>query len=115
MVSPYFWFVVVNKNGSVITLLVENAVRPGNPGTDAMKQAPIVIAACTELNKTGYRGRQPTTDKDGHWYLFDAGLALENRALAAESFGLGRSLLAEWMPRKQRASLACRKGTRVSS
>lgn len=83
------WRFVVVKDTSVITQIAENAVRPGNRGMNAVKTAPIVIAACAELNKAGYRDGQPATDKGGYWYMFDAGLALENMVLAAESFGLG--------------------------
>jgi nitroreductase len=64
-------------------------MRPGNRGTNGMKEAPVVIAACAELNKAGYREGQPITDKGDYWYMFDAGLALENMVLAAESYGLG--------------------------
>ncbi|MBI1987165.1 MAG: nitroreductase family protein [Nitrospinae bacterium] len=65
------WRFVVVKDSSVITQIAENAVRPGNRGMNAVKQAPIVIAACAELNKAGYRDGQPATDKGGYWYMFD--------------------------------------------
>lgn len=81
------WVVVQDKNLKM--QLAETALRSGNRGTDAVKTAPVVIAACAELDKAGYRDGQPTTDKGGYWYMFDAALALENMVLAAESFGLG--------------------------
>ena len=83
------WRFVVVKDSSIKTQLVENSIRPGNRGLEAVRQAPVVIAACAELEKAGYRDGQPSTDKGGYWYMFDAGLALENMVLAAESFGLG--------------------------
>ncbi len=83
------WRFIVVKDSSVKAQLAENALRPGNRGTDAVKIAPVVIAACAELNKAGFRDGVPSTDKDGYWFMFDAGLALENMALVARSFGLG--------------------------
>ena len=47
-------------------------MRKGNRGTDAVNTAPIVIAACAELDKAGFREGQPATDKWGYWYMFDA-------------------------------------------
>jgi nitroreductase len=81
------WIVIQDKN--VKAQLAENVLRPGNKGIDAVKTAPVVIAACAELNRAGFREGQPSTNKEGYWYMFDAGLALENMVLAAESFGLG--------------------------
>ena len=48
-----------------------------------------MISAFAELNKAGFRDGQPSTDKEGYWYMFDAALALENMALAARSLGMG--------------------------
>jgi nitroreductase len=81
------WIIVQDKVTK--TQIAENVLRKGNRGTDAVRTAPIVIAACAELNKAGFREGQPATDKEGYWYMFDAGLALENMVLAAESLGLG--------------------------
>ena len=83
------WRFIVVKDSGIKAQLAESALRPGNRGTEAVKIAPVVIAACAELNKAGFRDGAPTTDKGGYWFLFDAGLALENMALAARSFGLG--------------------------
>ena len=69
--------------------LAEQALKPSNRGTDTFKTAPVIIAACAELNRAGFRESQPSTDKGGYWYMFDAGLALENMVLAATSLGLG--------------------------
>lgn len=81
------WVVVQDEN--LKTQIAETVLRPGNRGTDAVKTAPVVIAACAELNRAGYRDGQPATDKGGYWYMFDGALALENMVLAAESLGLG--------------------------
>ena len=83
------WRWVVVQDKSLKTQIAENILRAGNRGTDAVKTAPVIIAACAELNRAGYRDGQPSTNKEGYWYMFDAALALENMVLAAEPFGLG--------------------------
>ncbi len=83
------WRWVVIKDKEVRTKLAEGVLRPGNRGTEAVKTAPVVIAACAELSRAGFRDGAPSTDKGGYWYMFDAGLALENMVLTAESLGLG--------------------------
>jgi nitroreductase len=63
-----------------------------NRTSESMKQAPVVIAVCAEIGKSGvsYREpRQPVTDKGEYWYMFDAALAMQNLALRAHSLGLG--------------------------
>ncbi len=54
----------------------------------AITNAPVVIVACAELGKSGYKQGAPATDK-GDWFMFDVALAMENLALAAHSLGLG--------------------------
>lgn len=57
-----------------------------------MKTAPIAIAFCAELNKSGFKSSEPhsaATDKGEHWYMFDTALAMENFILAATSYRLG--------------------------
>jgi len=67
---------------------VENAT---NPASGAIRSAPVVIIACAELLKSGYRRDtgEPATDKGHYWYMFDVALAMQNLALAAHSLGLG--------------------------
>lgn len=60
----------------------------GNPATQAFAEAPIVIAACAGLGKSGYKRGEVCTDK-GDWFMFDVALAMQNIALAAWSLGLG--------------------------
>jgi len=63
-------------------------VNKGNPATEALKTAPIVIVACAEMKKSGYYKGEPVTDK-GDWFMFDAGIAMQNLMLAAHGLGLG--------------------------
>ncbi len=60
-----------------------------NPATNAVRNAPVVIVACSELEKSGYIGGELSTDKDDWWYMFDVALAMQNLVLAAHSLGLG--------------------------
>ena len=83
------WRWVIIRDQDLKIQLAEQVLRLGNRGTDAVKTAPVIIAACAELNRAGFREGQPSTDKGGYWYMFDAGLALENMVLAATSLGLG--------------------------
>jgi nitroreductase len=81
------WIVVTDQG--LKERLAQEVFRKGNVGTKAVTAAPVVIVACAELGRAAFRDGAPTTDKGGFWYMFDAGLALENMVLAAESFGLG--------------------------
>ncbi|MCL0058568.1 nitroreductase family protein [Dehalococcoidia bacterium] len=67
---------------------VAETISPGNPGTDALKNAPVIIAICGELERAGYKKGVSMTDK-GDWYMFDTALAAQNMMLAAYSLGLG--------------------------
>jgi nitroreductase len=60
----------------------------GNPATEAIKNAPIVIVACAELGKSGFYKGGAATDR-GDWFMFDVGIAMQNLALAARALGLG--------------------------
>ncbi len=59
-----------------------------NPSRSAITEAPVVIVACAELGKSGFKEGEPITDK-GNWHMFDVALAMQNLALAAHSLGLG--------------------------
>jgi nitroreductase len=59
-----------------------------NPSAGAIRSAPIVVAACAELGKSGYYKGEQATNK-GDWFMFDVALAMQNLTLAAHSIGLG--------------------------
>lgn len=79
-------FVVVRDPDTKLKLA--GALSPGNPATAAITEAPIVIAACAETGKAGYKRGEVMTDK-GDWFMFDVGIAMQNLVLAAHSLGLG--------------------------
>ena len=60
----------------------------GSRPAEAVRNAPVVIVACAELGRSGYRRGEVATDK-GDWYMFDVALAMQNLVLAAHSLGLG--------------------------
>ncbi len=81
------WRFIVVRDSSIKSELASALV--DNPATDAIRNAPVVIVACAELEKSGYRGGKPATDKGDYWFMFDVALAMQNLALAAHSLGLG--------------------------
>lgn len=93
------WRFIAVKDSDIKLQLAEQTL-PNNRSVNAVKTAPIVIAACAELNKAGFRDGKPSTDKGGYWFMFDAGLALENMVLAATSFGLGTVFIGSFDAKK---------------
>jgi nitroreductase len=79
-------FMVVKDNQTKAKLA--ETLSSSNPSTAAIITAPVVIVACAELKKSGYKGGQAKTDK-GDWFMFDVALAMQNLALAAHALGLG--------------------------
>src|SRR5512137_2889001 len=65
-----------------------SALSPGNRATAAITEAPVVIAACAETGKSGFKRGEVMTEK-GDWFMFDVGIAMQNLVLAAHSLGLG--------------------------
>jgi nitroreductase len=83
------WRFIVVRNVKAKTDLADAANPPGSRNNVVMKQAPVVIAACAELNRAGFREGKAVTDKEGYWFMFDVALALENMVLEAEELGVG--------------------------
>ena len=81
------WRFIIVKDPEMKARLAET-LSSGNPATSAIRDAPVVIAACAELGKAGYYKGEVTTEK-GDWYIFDVALAMQNLVLAAHSLGLG--------------------------
>lgn len=79
-------FIVVRDND--IKAKLTETLTATNPARNAITSAPIVIVVFAELKKAGYYKGEPTTAL-GDWFMFDAGLAMENLVLAAHALGLG--------------------------
>jgi len=79
---------IIIKDKEIISKLAET-LTPTNPARSAMLEAPIVIAACAKLGRSGFKKGEPQTDKGNYWFMFDTGIAMQNLVLAAHSLGLG--------------------------
>jgi len=92
------WRLIVVRDKETKSKLAETlkGVRPGrgNPATEAVRNAPVVIAACAERGISGFYKDEsgqslPATDKGDWWLMFDMALAMQNMSLAAYALGLG--------------------------
>src|SRR4030043_256238 len=92
------WRLIVVRDKETKSKLADTlkGIRPGksNPATEAVRSAPVVIAACAERGLTGYYRDESgenklATDKGEAWYMFDVALAMQNISLAAHALGLG--------------------------
>lgn len=81
------WEVIVIREQKVKDQLQETMAK-GNPATNTIVQAPVLLALCAKLQSSGYYKEQVTT-KFGDWFMFDIGLATQNICLAAHALGLG--------------------------
>lgn len=98
-------FVVIRDKEIKIKLAA--SLHMGNPATEAMNQAPIIVVVCAELGKSGFHGGGNVTNRDdwkvsitgkGDWYMFDTALAMQNMALAAHAVGLGTVFVGGFNP-----------------
>jgi nitroreductase len=69
--------------------LLSGILTASNPARAALIEAPIVICLIARRGISGFYRGEPSTDKEGYWFMFDAGIAMEHLVLAAWSFGLG--------------------------
>ena len=81
------WEVIVVKD-SVIKQKLQETLSTGNPATKATEEAPVVIALCGKLERSGYKKGQAAT-KFGDWFMFDLGIATQNLCLTAYHLNLG--------------------------
>ena len=86
------WEFIVVRNPEVKELLAQT-LPEGNPACKSVTQAPVVLAILGKHELSGYYKGQAATNKEDTWYMYDAGLASENLALAAHSLGLGSVVL----------------------
>ncbi len=68
-----------------------------NPAIGIIKETPVVIVVCAQMNQSGGPPGQPgsgeyMTDK-GDWFMFDTALAVQNMVLAAHDMGLGTVII----------------------
>ena len=104
------WRFIVVHNETNKTELADAANPAGSRNNLVMKQAPVVIAACAELNRAGFREGKAVTDKEGYWFMFDVALALQNMVLEAEELGLGTLYIGAFDAKKAAAVLKVPEG-----
>jgi nitroreductase len=81
------WEIVVVRDKEMKARLSE-IISSKNPATKTVANAPVVLAICGQLRKSGwYNGKHVTRYED--WMMYDLGLASQNICLAAQSLGLG--------------------------
>jgi nitroreductase len=68
---------------------LSDTLTPTNPARAALIDAPVVLCILAKRGVSGFYRGEPSTDKEGYWFMFDAGIAMEHIVLAAWSFGLG--------------------------
>jgi len=87
------WQLVLVTDSSMKGRLAD-VVSAGNPGSKAVRDAPVTIAVCAEQGKSGFTSAGvPCTDKGEWWYMFDTGLCVGNMCLAATDLGLGSLII----------------------
>jgi len=104
------WRFVVVRDPQAKTRLADAANPPGTRNNNVMRQAPVLIAACAELNKAGFRDGKAVTDKEGYWFMFDSALALQNMVLAAEALGVGTLYIGAFDAKKAAVALGVPEG-----
>ena len=90
------WEIVVVRDISLKKQL--QTCLPGklNPAQKAVVEAPVVLALCGKLNRSGCYKGMPVT-KFGDWFMFDLGLATQNLVLTAHILGLGSVIVGNYL------------------
>jgi nitroreductase len=80
---------IVVKDQKTKELLSDTLIPGTNPARTALIDAPVVLCLFAKRGVSGFYKGVPSTDKEGYWFMFDAGIAMEHIVLAAWNFGLG--------------------------
>jgi nitroreductase len=119
------WRFIVVRDTSIRAQLTESLMKIqlpdkeiDNPAVKAFKIVPVIIAVCTEMNKSGLKpgpgggSGSFITDK-GDWFMFDAALAVQNMVLAAHALGLGTVIIGAFDAKKVEQTLGVPNNFRV--
>jgi nitroreductase len=79
---------VVVVDDPAVKVKLQEAVPENNPSRKAVAQAPLVLAVCARMGKSGIYSQKAVT-VHGDWAMFDLGIACEHICLAAWAEGLG--------------------------
>jgi len=59
-----------------------------NPAMDAVRTVPVVLVACAQTGRAGFKRGEAVTDKGDYWYMFDVASASQSLMLAAVELDL---------------------------
>ncbi|MEJ2588802.1 MAG: nitroreductase family protein [Deltaproteobacteria bacterium] len=85
------WEVIVLRDAKLKAHLQEILPKT-NPAAKHFSEAPVVLALCGKLERSGYYKNQVTT-KYGDWFMFDLGIAAQNICLTAYDLGIGTVIM----------------------
>ncbi len=86
-INTQCWEIIMVTDQSLKKKL-QATISKGNPAAKSIVEAPVILAVCGKLEKSGYYKDKVST-KFGDWYMFDLGLATQTICLTACDFGLG--------------------------
>jgi nitroreductase len=84
-----------------------------NPAGDAVRTVPVVLVACAETGRAGFKKGEAVTDKGDYWYMFDVASAAQSLMLAAVELGLATVHVGLFDAKKAEAILGVPEGIRV--
>ena len=90
--------------------LLSDTLTPTNPARAALVEAPVAICIVAKRGVSGFYRGEPSTDKEGYWFMFDAGIAMEHLVLMAWNFGLGTVHVGAFDAKKAEAVLGIPEG-----
>ncbi len=107
------WRFVIIRDEKTRGELADTAVWANNRGIECTRKAPVLIVACAEVGRAGFREGKAVTNKGVYWYMFDVALAMQNLVLAAEALGLGTVYLGAFDAEKAGAIIGLPEGYQV--
>ncbi len=105
--------IIVIQGEEIKKQLSANLTRK-NPATLAVQNAPVVLAVCGGLQKSGYYNNVALT-KFEDWFMFDLGIVTQNICLAAYNLGLGTVIVGAFDHDKVKELLDIPDGVEVAS
>lgn len=89
---------------------LSDTLTPTNPARAALVEAPVAICIVAKRGVSGFYRGEPSTDKEGYWFMFDAGIAMEHLVLMAWNLGLGTVHVGAFDAKKAEAVLKIPEG-----
>lgn len=105
------WEVIVVKEPE-LKAEISTLLSPKNPATLVVAHAPITLALCAAIQKSGYYKGEPST-KFGDWLMYDMGLLTQTICLTAHNLGLGTVIVGAFQHDKVKSLLQLPDGYEV--